>query len=260
MKSHSAKTSGINWYRKYSKRDCSLALGPQCSTALRPRKSQGALKYFCWTENMSLIKTWVSLVHFSMAYRALSMLWLVRGASPSASSFHPATDPAFQELLPFNPGYPCVQHTKRKEPENMRVTGKVHSPSSSKREGSWLEPGCHTCMLPAPGLGRSSSGFILERLLCMGSPVLLTADSLVGLFCCRQVGWFFFPQKKTKLDCDKYVTPNKNKQHLLGNFAWRSCIVNYTGYAITLFFDYIALTHGRAALLNLVAAQRGSGK
>ena len=33
----------------------------------------------------------------------------------------------------------------------------------------------------APGLGRSSSGLSLERLWCMGSPVLLTADSLVGL-------------------------------------------------------------------------------
>lgn len=40
----------------------------------------------------------------------------------------------------------------------------------------------HTCMLMAPGLGSSSSGLSLERLWCMGSPVLLTADSLVGLF------------------------------------------------------------------------------
>lgn len=71
---------------------------------------------------------------------------------------------------------------------------------------------------------------------------------------------FFFPQKKTKLDCDKYVAPNKNMQHLLSNFVWRSCTVNYIGYAITLFFNYIALTHGRAALLNLVAEQGGSGK
>lgn len=38
-------------------------------------------------------------------------------------------------------------------------------------------------MLTAPGLGNSSSGFILERLWCIGSPVLLTADSLVGLAC-----------------------------------------------------------------------------
>lgn len=80
----------------------------------------------------------------------------------------------------------------------MCVTGKVHSPSSSKREGSGPESGCHTCMLPAPGLGRSSSGFILERLLCMGSPVLLTADSLVGLFCCRHVG-FFIPPEEDKI-------------------------------------------------------------
>lgn len=40
-----------------------------------------------------------------------------------------------------------------------------------------------TCTLTAPGLGNSSSGFILERLSCIGSPVLLTADSLVGLVC-----------------------------------------------------------------------------
>lgn len=39
----------------------------------------------------------------------------------------------------------------------------------------------HTCMLTAPGLGGSSSALSLERLWCMGSPVLLTADSLVGL-------------------------------------------------------------------------------
>lgn len=38
-------------------------------------------------------------------------------------------------------------------------------------------------MLTMPGLGNSSSGFILERLWCIGSPVLLTADSLVGLAC-----------------------------------------------------------------------------
>ncbi len=37
----------------------------------------------------------------------------------------------------------------------------------------------HTCTLMA--LGGSSSGLSLERLCCMGSPVLLTADSLVGL-------------------------------------------------------------------------------
>lgn len=40
-----------------------------------------------------------------------------------------------------------------------------------------------TCTLTAPGLGSSSSGFILERLWCIGSPVLVTADSLVGLVC-----------------------------------------------------------------------------
>lgn len=40
-----------------------------------------------------------------------------------------------------------------------------------------------TCTLTAPGLGSSSSGFILERLWCIGSPVLVTADSLVGLIC-----------------------------------------------------------------------------
>lgn len=40
-----------------------------------------------------------------------------------------------------------------------------------------------TCTLTVPGLGSSSSGFILERLWCIGSPVLLTADSLVGLVC-----------------------------------------------------------------------------
>lgn len=45
-----------------------------------------------------------------------------------------------------------------------------------------------TWMLTAPGLGSSSSGFILERLWCMGSPVLLTADSLVGLVCRHRVG------------------------------------------------------------------------
>lgn len=39
----------------------------------------------------------------------------------------------------------------------------------------------HTWTLMAPGLGGSSSGLSLERLWCMGSPVLLTADSLVGL-------------------------------------------------------------------------------
>lgn len=39
----------------------------------------------------------------------------------------------------------------------------------------------HTCTLTAPGLGGTSSGLSLERLWCMGSPVLLTADSLVGL-------------------------------------------------------------------------------
>lgn len=118
-------------------------------------------------------------------------------------------------------------------------------------------------MLPAPGLGRSSSGFILERLLCIGSPVLLTADSLVGLFCCRQLFVFcvfFFPPKKTKLDCDKYVAPNRNMQHLLSNFIWRSYTVNYIGYAITLCFNYIALTCGRAASLNLVMEQGGNRK
>lgn len=45
-----------------------------------------------------------------------------------------------------------------------------------------------TWMLTAPGLGSSSSGFILERLWCMGSPVLLTADSLVGLVCRHRGG------------------------------------------------------------------------
>lgn len=92
----------------------------------------------------------------------------------------------------------------------------------------------------------------------MGSPVLLTADSLVGLFCCRQ--GFFFPKKKTKLDCDKYVAPNKNMQHLLSNFIWRGYTVNYIGYAITLCFNYIALTCGRAASLNLVMEQGGNRK
>lgn len=202
--SHATKTSGINWYRKYSKWDWSLTLGPQYSTVLRPSKSQGSLKYFCWTEDMSLIKTWMSLVHFSMAkqrvehaltgQRCLSIRLL-----PLCP--HPGTDPAPQELFHLalattSQGCPCVQYTKCKEPKNMCATGKVHFPSSSKREGSWLEPGCHTCMLPAPGLGRSSSGFILERLLCMGSPVLLTADSLVGLFCCRWVGVFFPPRRR----------------------------------------------------------------
>lgn len=47
----------------------------------------------------------------------------------------------------------------------------------------------------------------------------------------------------------------KITQHLLSNFVWRSCTVNYIGYAITLLFNYIALTHGRAALLSLVAEQ-----
>lgn len=72
--------------------------------------------------------------------------------------------------------------------------------------------------------------------------------------------WVFFPQKKTKLDCDKYVAPNKNMQHLLSNFIWRSYTVNYTGYAITLCFNYIALTCGRAASLNFAMEQGGNRK
>lgn len=38
-------------------------------------------------------------------------------------------------------------------------------------------------MLTALGLGGSSSGLSLDLLWFMGSPVLLTADSLVGLLC-----------------------------------------------------------------------------
>lgn len=81
-----------------------------------------------------------------------------------------------------------------------------------------------------------------------------------GFILLQAGGGFFSPQKKTKLDCDKYVAPNKNMQHLLSNFVWRSRTVNYIGYTITLFFNYMALTHWRAALLNLVAEQGGSGK
>lgn len=81
--------------------------------------------------------------------------------------------------------------------------------------------------------------------------ILLQAGLVVGVF---------FPKKKTKLDCDKYVAPNKNKRHLLSNFIWRSYTVNYIGYAITLCFNYIALTCGRAASLNLVMEPGGNRK
>lgn len=91
-------------------------------------------------------------------------------------------------------------------------------------------------------------------LLCCSLQIHLWVYSAAGTW------GFLFPQKKTKLDCDKHVAPNKNTQHLLSNFAWRNCTVNYIVYAITLFFNYIVLTHGRAALLNLVVEQRGSEK
>jgi len=151
----------------------------------------------------------------------------------------------------------AVRGSTRAESLQTRATGQVHFPSGSETKGLRLQPHRHTCTLPAPGLGRSSSGLILERLLCMGSPVLLTADSLVGLFCCRQG---FFPQKKTKLDCNKYVAPKRNMQHLLRNFIWRRHTVNYIGYAITLCFNYTALTCGREVLLNLVMEQGGNRK
>lgn len=78
-------------------------------------------------------------------------------------------------------------------------------------------------------------------------------------FILLQAGWFFSP-KKTKLDCDKYVAPNRNMQHLLSNFICRSYTVNYIGYAITLCFNYIGLTCGRAASLHFEMEQGGNRK
>lgn len=97
-------------------------------------------------------------------------------------------------------------------------------------------------------------------LQCCSLQTRLWVCSAAGSWCVVLFLFFFFSPKKTKLDCDKYVAPNRNMQHLLSNFIWRSYTVNYTGYAITLCFNYIALTCGRAASLNLVMEQGGNRK
>lgn len=193
-------------YRKL-KWDWSPTLRPQCSTVLRPGKKSRWHKYFCCTENTSSVKTWMSLVHFPMANRGLSALWLITGASPSASFLsalilQQTLYPSSPSPLTFNPCH-CELRLpvyaldegpyERRKPENTSY-GEGACSLWQQDERLMTVSDRHTCTLPAPGLGRSSSGFILERLLCMGSPVLLTADSLVGLFCCRQ--GFFSPKRR----------------------------------------------------------------
>lgn len=131
------------------------------------------------------------------------------------------------------------------------ATDKTCLLSSRKLKACLKKPECRTCMLSAPGLESSSSGFIFERLLCIGSPVLLTADSLVGLFCCRH----FIPPK-TKSNCNKCVMPTRNTQYLLSNFIWRSYSVNCIGYAIILSFSYAALSCRKAASFKLGSERR----
>lgn len=153
-----------------------------------------------------------------------------------------------------------MQHTQCKEPNSCvsqercifppAVRGKVHYGNLAAIPACFLLLGWG-----GPHQALSWSACCAWDLLCCSLQIHLWVYSAAGRW-----GLVFFPQKKTKLDCDKYVAPNKNMQHLLSNFAWRTCTVNYIGYAITLFFNYIALTHGRAALLNLVAEQGGSGK
>lgn len=107
-----------------------------------------------------------------------------------------------------------------------------------------------------PHLASSWSACCAWDLQCCSLQIHLWVYSAAG-----KVGWFVFVfPKKTKLDCDKYVAPNRNMQHLLSNFIWRSYIVNYTGYAITLCFNYIALTCGKAASLKVVMGQGGNRK
>lgn len=77
---------------------------------LRPGKKSRWHKYFCWTENTSSVKTWMSLVHFPMANRGLSVLWLITGASPSASFLsalilQQTLYPSSSSRLTFNPCY-----------------------------------------------------------------------------------------------------------------------------------------------------------
>lgn len=109
----------------------------------------------------------------------------------------------------------------------------------------------------------SWAGKVLVRLYLGALVVHGIPSAAHGRFACGfillQAG-FFSPQKKTKLDCDKYVAPNKNMQHLLSSFIWRSYTVNYIGYAITLCFNYTALARGRSASLNLVMEQGANRK
>lgn len=160
----------------------------------------------------------------------------------------------------------CVRDEGSEEGRRTKNRGKVcfHSSSEKKRlmTVSWrpyLHASCARAgeVLIGLYLGALVVHWISSaahcRLAC--GFVLLRAVGALCCFCC-----VFFSPKKTKLDCDKYVAPNRNMQHLLSNFIWRSYTVNYTGYAITLCFNYIALTCGRAASLNLVMEQGGNRK
>lgn len=106
--------------------------------------------------------------------------------------------------------------------------------------------------------GKVLVGLYLGALVVHGIPSAAHGRFACG-FILLQAG-FFSPQKKTKLDCDKYVAPNKNMQHLLSSFIWRRYTVNYIGYAITLCFNYIALARGRSASPNPVMEQGGNRK
>lgn len=95
------------------------------------------------------------------------------------------------------------------------------------------KPVCLTCWPRDPGLGRSSSGLILDRLLCIGSPVLLTADSLVGLLC-----WSYLQKKKIRLGLINGTQVKKN--------VWKetSLFDNITRILLT------PVTHGRVQMMH----------
>lgn len=168
----------------------------------------------------------------------------------------PATDPAPQELLPFNPGR-CKKRLPLRAAHKVQGAWKhlchrkgafsLHQQEERKAH-DWNLAAIPACFLllgwGGPRQALSWSACCAWGLLCCSLQIHLWVYSAAGRW------GIFFPPEEDKIRL-WWICGSKQKY---------AASAQHIGYAITLFFDYTALTHGRAALLNLVAEQGGSRK